>query len=198
MAERGRPWISMASWGGGGLGSASQVAQWWRIHLPVQETPEMQVCSLGHKDPLEKGMATHSSILAWKIPRREEPGGLQSMGLQRVRHDWAVLMVVGGREGRVRVFTAVLSYNGQCPEPDTTSQCALTGKEGRERCLPQARYHTCINTVKDGTGFWGTHTKALTHHWVCSQLAPWVHVCALTRNHRLLLNLGLSFCTTLV
>ena len=41
----------------------------------------------GSEDPLEKGMATHSSILAWRIPWTEEPGGLQSMGLQRVRHD---------------------------------------------------------------------------------------------------------------
>ena len=43
--------------------------------------------SLGQEDPLEKGMATHSSILAWIIPWTEEPGGLQSMGLKRVRHD---------------------------------------------------------------------------------------------------------------
>ena len=43
--------------------------------------------SLVREDPLEKGMANHSSILAWRIPRTEEPGGLQSMGLQRVRHD---------------------------------------------------------------------------------------------------------------
>ena len=47
----------------------------------------MQVQSLGWEDPLEEGMATHSSILAWRIPRTEEPGGLQSMGLHRVRHD---------------------------------------------------------------------------------------------------------------
>ena len=44
---------------------------------------------LSWEDPLEKGMATHSSILAWKIPWTEEPGGLQSMGLQRVGHNWA-------------------------------------------------------------------------------------------------------------
>ena len=42
---------------------------------------------LDHKSPLEKGMATHSSILAWRIPLTEEPGGLQSTGSQRVRHD---------------------------------------------------------------------------------------------------------------
>ena len=46
-----------------------------------------QVQSLGWEDPLEKEMATHSSILAWKISWTEEPGGLQSMGLQRVGHD---------------------------------------------------------------------------------------------------------------
>ena len=48
--------------------------------------PETQVPSLD-KDPTEKGMAIHSSILAWKIPRTDEPGGLQSMGSQRVGHD---------------------------------------------------------------------------------------------------------------
>ena len=48
---------------------------------------ETQVQFLDWEDPLEKEMATHSSILAWKIPWTEEPGGLQSMGLQRVRHD---------------------------------------------------------------------------------------------------------------
>ena len=48
---------------------------------------ETWVQSLGWEGPLEKGMATHSSILAWKIPWTEEPGGLQSMGSQRVRQD---------------------------------------------------------------------------------------------------------------
>ena len=50
---------------------------------------ETQVQSLGQEDVLEKEMATHSSILAWKIPWTEEPGGLQSMGSQRVGHDLA-------------------------------------------------------------------------------------------------------------
>ena len=56
-------------------------------NLPaIQET---QVQSVGQKDPLEKGMATHSSILTWKIPWTEEPGGLLSIGSHRVRQDWA-------------------------------------------------------------------------------------------------------------
>ena len=54
-----------------------------RACLPVQE---MQVRSLDQEDPLKKGMATYSSILAWRIPWTEEPGGLQSMESQRVRH----------------------------------------------------------------------------------------------------------------
>ena len=56
----------------------------------VKNLPEMQetwVQSVGQKDPLEKEMATHSSILAWRIPWTEEPGELQSMGSQRVKHD---------------------------------------------------------------------------------------------------------------
>ena len=58
--------------------------------MPIQETHERQeirVQSLGQEDPLEKGMATPSSILAWRIPWTEEPGRLQSMGSQRVRHN---------------------------------------------------------------------------------------------------------------
>ena len=50
---------------------------------------ETRVQSLGWEDPLEEGTATYSSIPAWRIPWTEEPGGLQSMGLQRVRHDLA-------------------------------------------------------------------------------------------------------------
>ena len=62
------------------------------VALMVKNLPAMQgtrVRSLNWEDPLEKGMASHSSILAWRIPRTEEPVGLQSVGLQRVRYNWA-------------------------------------------------------------------------------------------------------------
>ena len=65
---------------------ASLVAQRLKHLRGMQET---QVPSLGWEDSLEKEMATHSSTLAWRIPWREEPGRLQSMGSQRVGHDWA-------------------------------------------------------------------------------------------------------------
>ena len=61
------------------------MAQWWRTCLSMQK---MQVWSLGQENPLEKEMATHSSIFLWKIPWTEEPGGLQSVVSQRVRHDY--------------------------------------------------------------------------------------------------------------
>ena len=65
--------------------ATSLVAQMVKCLPTMQET---RVWSLGWEDPLEKEMATHYSTLAWKIPGTEEPGRLQSMGLQRVAHDW--------------------------------------------------------------------------------------------------------------
>ena len=67
-AEFGRPW-------------------WLRGLKRLPAMRETWVRSLGWEDPLEKEMATHSSILAWNIPWMEKPSGLQSMGLQRIRHD---------------------------------------------------------------------------------------------------------------
>ena len=77
------------------------ITQWqiWKNHLPsstslvaqmVKHLPTMRetwVPSLGREDALENEMATHSGVLAWKIPQTQEPGGLQPMGLQRVGHD---------------------------------------------------------------------------------------------------------------
>ena len=60
------------------MGEASQVAL--EVKNPLQETKATWVPSLSHKDPLKEGMATHSSILAWRIPWTEKPGGLQSTG----------------------------------------------------------------------------------------------------------------------
>ena len=81
---------------------ASLVAQMVK-HLP--EMQETGVWSLGWEDPLEKEMATHSSILAWKIPWTEEPGRLQSMGSQRVGHDWAISLL----------FTSLVAVDEKSP-----------------------------------------------------------------------------------
>ena len=62
---------------------ASLMAQWVNNLPEMQETQEVQIRLVGREDPLEEGTATHSSILDWEIPWREEPGGLQSMGSQK-------------------------------------------------------------------------------------------------------------------
>ena len=71
------------------MGGASLVTQMVKNLPAMQET---QVQSLGWEDPLEKGMTTHSSILAWRIPWTEEPGMLQSVGSYRVRPDWQLTL----------------------------------------------------------------------------------------------------------
>ena len=69
---------------------------------------EIQIWSLGQEDPLEKEMVTHSSILAWEIPWREEPRGLQSMGSQRLRHHWvSMFSKINGRSLGIRATWGV-------------------------------------------------------------------------------------------
>ena len=91
-------------------------------HLPTMR--ETWVRSLGWEDPLEKEMATHSSILAWRIPWMEEPGGIQSTESQSVRHDWAtslhmksrkmVLMnLLAGQQWRCRCKQKTCGHNGE-------------------------------------------------------------------------------------
>jgi len=63
------------------------MAQWVKNLPAMQETQEMWLQSLDQKNPFEKEIATHSSILAWRIPWAEEPDGLQSIGSQSLRHD---------------------------------------------------------------------------------------------------------------
>ena len=69
---------------------------------------ETWVRSLGQEDPLEKEMATHSSILAWRIPWTEEPGGLQPMGSQRVGHDWATSLTYLEFNKYLLIITALI------------------------------------------------------------------------------------------
>ena len=96
---------------------ASLVDQMVKSLTAVRET---QVWSLGQEDPLEKEMATHSSILAWKSPWMEEPGRLQSMGLQRVRHSWATSLSLSdagkdwGQKEKRALEDEVVGWHHQC------------------------------------------------------------------------------------
>ena len=71
------------------MGRASQVAQWVKNLPASQEIQEPWAQSLGWEDPLEEDVATRSSVLAWRVPWTEEPGGLQSTGLLRAGRDWS-------------------------------------------------------------------------------------------------------------
>ena len=79
------PLANVGDTGDAGLKKLSSGILFWVKNLPAMR--ETWVRSLGQEDPLEEGMATHSSILAWRIPWTEDPGRLQSMGSQRVGHN---------------------------------------------------------------------------------------------------------------
>ena len=85
---------------------------------------ETWVLSLGGEDPLEKEMATHSSILAWKIPGMEEPGRLQSRGSQRVGHDWGTSLALSFQTCQV-AFEASMWFVNIFPPHKTHPNCPL-------------------------------------------------------------------------
>ena len=89
-------------------------------NLPA--TQETRDPSLGQEDSLEKGMAIHFSILAWRIPWTEEPRGLQSMGPQRVRHDWATNTLLSPRQ------------ESQCVLPHGRGECRRAEQSGPRIC----------------------------------------------------------------
>ena len=94
---------------------------------------ETRVQSLGQEDPLEKAMATHSSILAWRIPWTEEPGRLQSTGSQRVRHDWATSLH----------FTSFFLWLSSIPAPhSSTLAWKIHGRGSLVGCSPWGRWES--------------------------------------------------------
>ena len=97
----------------------------------MQEMQDTWVQSLGWEDLLEEGMATHSSILAWKIPWTEEPSGLQSMRSQWVRHNWAPTHIQEEEETLITVSGSL------SPEGQNTARKQLTAnlKEGLYQTL---------------------------------------------------------------
>ena len=99
-----------------------------RASQVVLEVP-VQVESLGWDDPLEEGMATHSSILTWRIPRTEEPGGLQSTGSRRARHDWGDLACTQSVEDEKTSVAGTSSYLSSIQQD---AECCLTTTKERK------------------------------------------------------------------
>ena len=125
--------------------------QWW-TSLVVQTVKclptmwETRVPSLGWEDALEKEMATHSSTLAWKIPWMEEPGRLQSMGLQRVRHDWATSLTF--IQWRICCCCCCSSFAKLCLTLCDSTDCSKPGFPVLHHLQKFAQVHVhCIGDV---------------------------------------------------
>ena len=105
-----------------------------KIPLSRQEMQEMWVQSLGREDTLERKMATHCSILAWRISWIEEPGRLLSLGLQRVRHDWSNLACC------ISMYMSHYTHNicSQCPLSSVSSHCHRSFLMMGTSCFPKA------------------------------------------------------------
>ena len=108
-----------------------------KIHLPMQEMQEKWVRFLGQEDSLEEGIATHSSILAWNIPRTEEPGRLQSIVLQRAGPNWACMHVQPWKIQRPwPVPQSLLSLGQECPASKPAVTHPFTCKMEQQRYPP--------------------------------------------------------------
>ena len=111
---------------------------------------ETWVWSLGWEDSLEKGMATHSSVLAWRIPWTEEPGGLQSMGLQRVRHYWVTNTLTTKIRKKTRVSTLTTTVQYSFESPSHSNQRRKRYKRNpdwrkRSKTLTVCRWHDLLH-----------------------------------------------------
>ena len=114
-------------------------------HLSTMQ--ETRVWALVWEDPLEKEMAIHSSTIAWKIPWTEEPGRLQSMGSQRVGHDWATSLSLYFKKGKnankIHTQKKICAVYGECVVTNQTRQKMFSGfpwwSSGKDYTLPVQR-----------------------------------------------------------
>ena len=158
---------------------AAQGAHWYRILLPLQETQEMQetlIRSLGQEDPLEEEMATCSSILGWKIPETEGPGGLQSTGLQSRTwlNDWthtAERQPIQCQDCRLRVQILTLPLPS-CPtlgtylispQQEDDSSASSVKQDNSRSCLIEMCSQVRCNRFID----WYGPLLKFFFYWIC-------------------------------
>ena len=131
---------------------------------------ETQVWSMGWEDPLEKGMVTHSSILAWRIPWTEEPGRLQSMGSQRVGHNWATSL-------SFYIYIYMFVFKSKKWENLPHLFCASVELIGPVLFYAEAKAEQCHNLLVEGaempTG--GATLRKGRHHHLIQSFQPWLH-----------------------
>ena len=121
---------------------------------------ETRVQSLGREDLLEKEIATHSSILAWKIAWTEEPGRLQSMVSQRVGHDWATLLTYLLSDPRGRKY----STSANCSHPDRAGR-------GQRRLRSTSELHSPEVECRKTEAYSAAYPSLITHHCITKDLA---------------------------
>ena len=124
--------------------------------------------SLSWEDPLEKEMATHSSILTWKIPWTEEPGGLQSIRLQRVGHDWVTslsLSIKSEGESFLDFPGGSAGKESACNAGDLGSILGLGISPAEGKGYPLQ--YSCLEKPMDREAWWATvHTVAKSQTWL--------------------------------
>ena len=145
---------------------------------------EMQVWSLSQEDPLEKEMATHSSILVWKTPWTEEPGGLQFMESQGVRHDWSDWACWRLKPGRQPLRVVLSSWFKSSASPlNKTEYLTLRlvhflrygGQHALSAVLQWIKWsHLKAQVLLDSFNHWvlsqSTYTKGITFIWALAKL----------------------------
>ena len=141
----------------------------------MQETQETRVQSLGWEDPLEEEMATHSTILAWKIPWTEEPGRLQSKGSQRVGHDWSgwTSTHVWLKQERL-IFSQFL----EAGSPGSEYQKSQVLERLSDGCLLTVSHMAEKMSKLSGLSYKDTNatTKSSPRHFIPTQLPPKGHI----------------------
>ena len=134
----------------------------------IKNPPEMQVRSLGWEDPLEESMPIHSSVLAWRIPWTEEPGGLWSTGSQRVRQNCSDLAHT--HVGRRRITEAVGPKSGHPPSSAQNSSGALTA-------LPSTAHKVSSHRLDSPPHCLALRTPCQPHHLPAAPGTQPAHVC---------------------
>ena len=145
--------------------SILNLAWWAAVHGVAESQTRLSDFTLTfHFHALEKEMASHSSVLAWRIPGTGEPGGLPSMGMHRVGHDWRDLAAAYSADGWDAPKTAVPAASfGQQKEPDCSPQQHLT------------TYHTTSNSEGERTGLLSFASSA-TCTWCLANWLPLLQV----------------------
>ena len=157
---------------------------WWLRRIKNLHTKqETWVLSLGQEDPLEKGKATHSRILAWRMPWTEEPGGLQSIGSQRVGHNWVtntfmvmwwtshVALVVRNlpaNAGDVRDSDSIPGSGRSPREEMAHTPVFLPGESHGQRSL--VGYSPWAHKKSDTTEYLSTYSEVMSSVWLLHNL----------------------------